>query len=110
MRMCLKLSHGFLFPEEREYVGSTTCWHDAASGRRAPSHIEARLADAYAALHPSPHEVEITAQTGVWPFRKERTFVGHGTIWRDKATGRRVGTLLEERLSTHPRAFPRRRH
>ncbi len=104
MQARITIAHGFPFPRDREYEGSCTVWHEVATGRRAPSHVEARLADAYAGLHPSPGETEITMDTGLWPFRRTRTFVGRGTVWRDKATGRRVGKELEYRLAQHPEA------
>lgn len=44
-------------------------------------------------------DVEIRAVSGIWPFRRQRFFVGEGTIWYDMDTGRRAGTFNESELS-----------
>lgn len=41
----------------------------------------------------------LTITTGIWPFRKKRTFKGSCTVWHDVKTGKRPRTLTEIRLS-----------
>lgn len=45
---------------------------------------------------------EIALKFRRWPFfwkTKLRTFIGESTVWHDKETGKRPGTLIEGRLS-----------
>lgn len=94
----ITLTSGIFRKRETTYVGSSTVWHEKATGRRAPSHVESQLSGIHALRHRDPRDTEIAVVTGFWRWRRERRYFGNCTVWHDAETGRRAGTLMEARL------------
>ena len=50
-------------------------------------------------------DIEVRAVSGIWPFKRQRFFIGEGTVWYDMNTGRRAGTFTESEISDRVAIF-----